>query len=215
MRLENEDEAVLGRITSFSSEGRLASSQGEDFSIRAVQENRDIAEDLREQYLKYRVNIRVLGVLREEGNRATFVPSHRRLPHVGSPVAFPSDAVLREIAGHNSDGVTIGHLALGEYVYGRVEVWRGGCRSNISVAAPFVWRCLTGSAMARFHTPLIEPDMQICRIRLSDKTSRLHPRRAASKLCQPYEPEVPVKVREWIAPALASSDFVLGSEPPA
>jgi hypothetical protein len=24
--------------------------------------------------------------------------------------------------------------------FGRVEVWRGGCRSNISVAAPFVWR---------------------------------------------------------------------------
>jgi hypothetical protein len=35
----------------------------------------------------------------------------------------------------------------------------------------------------RFHTPLIEPDMQIFRIRLSDKTSRLHPRRAATKLC--------------------------------
>jgi hypothetical protein len=34
-----------------------------------------------------------------------------------------------------------------------------------------------------FHTPLIEPDMQIFRIRLSDKTSRLHPRRAAAKLC--------------------------------
>ena len=117
VRLENEDEAVLGRITSFSSEGRLASSQGEDFSIRAVQENRDVSEDLREQYLKYRVNIRVLGVLRKEGNRVTFVPSHRRLPHVGSPVAFPTDAVVREIAGHNSDGVTIGHLALGEYVY--------------------------------------------------------------------------------------------------
>jgi len=30
----------------------------------------------------------------------------------------------------------------------RVEVWRGCCRSNISVAAPFVWRCLTGSAVA-------------------------------------------------------------------
>src|SRR6201987_3202158 len=39
----------------------------------------------------------------------------------------------------------------------------------------------------RFHTPLIEPDMQICRIRLSDKTSRLHPRRAATKLCEAYE----------------------------
>jgi hypothetical protein len=44
--------------------------------------------------------------------------------------------------------------------------------------------------------------MQICRIRLSDKTSCLYPRRPASKLCQPYEPEMPVKVREWIAPAL-------------
>jgi hypothetical protein len=31
---------------------------------------------------------------------------------------------------------------------GRVEVWRGGCRSNVSVAAPFVWRCLTASALA-------------------------------------------------------------------
>src|SRR5437016_1580113 len=61
----------------------------------------------------------------------------------------------------------------------------------------------------RFHTPLIEPDMQIFRIRLSDKTSRLHPRRAATKLCQAYEPEVPVKVREWIAPALTSPDPVL------
>src|SRR5689334_8700207 len=53
------------------------------------------------------------------------------------------------------------------------------------------------------------------RIRLSDKTSRLHPRRAAAKLCQTYEPEVPVEVREWIAAALASPDVVLGSEPPA
>src|SRR4029077_13028882 len=35
----------------------------------------------------------------------------------------------------------------------------------------------------RFHTPLIEPDMPISRIRLSDKTSRLHPRRAATKRC--------------------------------
>src|SRR6516165_4274627 len=57
--------------------------------------------------------------------------------------------------------------------------------------------------------------MQICCIRLSDKTSRLHPRRAATKLGQAYEPEVPIKVREWISSALASPDFVLGSQPPA
>jgi hypothetical protein len=56
---------------------------------------------------------------------------------------------------------------------GRVEMWRGGCRLNISVAAPFVWRCLSGSPWLRFHIPLIEPDRQISRIRLSDKNSRL------------------------------------------
>jgi hypothetical protein len=33
---------------------------------------------------------------------------------------------------------------------GRVEMWRGGFRSNISVSAPFVWRCLIGSAVAPF-----------------------------------------------------------------
>ncbi len=33
----------------------------------------------------------------------------------------------------------------------------------------------------RFHIPLIEPDMQISRIRLSDNTSRLHPRHVVPK----------------------------------
>src|SRR3954462_1234052 len=37
----------------------------------------------------------------------------------------------------------------------------------------------------RFHTPLIEPDMQISRIRLSDKTSRLHPRQVRSFSLRP------------------------------
>ena len=37
--------------------------------------------------------------------------------------------------------------------HGRVEVWRSGCRLNISVAAPFVWRCLTGSTVAPFPHP--------------------------------------------------------------
>lgn len=117
VQLETPDEAVLGRIASFSSEGKLSFGSGEEFNIRAVREDRPIPEDLREQYLKYRVNIRVLGVLRRNGKGLTFVPSHRRLPHVGSKVAFPSHEVLREIAGHNIDGAPIGHLAFGEYIY--------------------------------------------------------------------------------------------------
>src|SRR5467141_4521603 len=57
--------------------------------------------------------------------------------------------------------------------------------------------------------------MQISRIRLSDKTSRLHPRHVVPKPAQAYEPEVPVKVREWISSALASPDLVLEAQPPA
>src|SRR5258705_13540077 len=67
----------------------------------------------------------------------------------------------------------------------------------------------------RFHTPLIEPDMQPPRIRLSDKTPRLHPRHVVPKPAQAYEPEVPVEVREWIGPAPASPDLVLNAQPPA
>lgn len=118
VQLETPAEAVLGRITALSSAGRLSSIGGEEFNIRAVQERRPIPEDLREQYLKYRVDIRVLGVVRshlQEG--ITFVPSHRRLPHVGSPVAFPSGEVLQQIAGHFNAGAELGHLAYGEYVY--------------------------------------------------------------------------------------------------
>ena len=67
----------------------------------------------------------------------------------------------------------------------------------------------------RLHTSLIEPDMQISRIRLSDKTSRLHPRHVVPKPTKAYEPEVPVKVGEWIGPALATPDLVLDAQPPA
>jgi uncharacterized protein len=117
VQLESPNEAVLGRITALSSEGKLSSPSGEEFNIRAVREHREVPDDLREDYLKYRVNIRVLGVLRCNGASLTFVPSHRRLPHVGSRVAFPSGEVLREIAGHNDQGAPIGYFALGEYIY--------------------------------------------------------------------------------------------------
>lgn len=142
VQLESPDEGVLGRIASFSSEGKLSFGSGEEFNLRAVREDRPIPEDLREQYLKYRVNIRVLGVLRNSGTTLTFVPSHRRLPHVGSKVAFPSPEVLREIAGHNLAGVAIGHLAFGEYIYAagsaalQPEAWMQLLKPEILVRFP-------------------------------------------------------------------------------
>lgn len=117
VQLENPDEAVLGRICSLAAEGRLSTSSGEQYSIRAVNEGRQVPDHLREEYLRYRVNIRVLGVLRSEDGDVTFAPSHRRLPHVGSPVAFPSEEVLRCLIRHYSEGADLGFFALGEYIY--------------------------------------------------------------------------------------------------
>src|SRR5215210_8186916 len=52
VQLETPEEAVLGRISSLSSEGKLSAGMGEEFSIRAVKESRTVPEDIREQYLK-------------------------------------------------------------------------------------------------------------------------------------------------------------------
>lgn len=125
VQLETPDEAVLGRITSLASEGKLSSGAGEEFNLRAMREGRQVPEGLRVDYLKYRIDIRVLGVLRKAGEKVVFVASHRRLPHVGSPIAFPSMELLQELVGQNlksADGKTpaakLGHYALGEFIYG-------------------------------------------------------------------------------------------------
>ncbi|MGI5133183.1 ATP-binding protein [Pseudonocardia sp. CA-107938] len=120
VQLEHNREAVFGRITTIAAQGRLVSPIGEDYAVRAVRDQREIPEELRDQYLKYKVNIRVLGVLRQEGDKLLFVPSHRRLPHVGSPVAFLSPDVLAEVANANDpdpEAAEIGYLAFGEFVY--------------------------------------------------------------------------------------------------
>ena len=99
-----------------------------------------IPDELRDQYLKYRVDIRVLGVERLAGDKLIFVPSHRRLPHVGAKVALCSPEVLREVANASGpEGIgtatidtaaaEIGFLAFGEFVYagddprGQPEDW--------------------------------------------------------------------------------------------
>src|SRR5262249_16181429 len=50
--------------------------------------------------------------------------------------------------GANFAGIGILHNLCPAHCRGRVEVWRSCCRLSISVAAPFVRRCLTGSALA-------------------------------------------------------------------
>lgn len=118
VELENEDEAVLGRISSLQSMGRLSGSAGSEYSIRALQRGSSIPEDIRVDHLRYKVDVRVLGLLRKVNGTVVFAPSHRRLPHVGSRVAFPEDPVLKEISADRKEfGVPLGHLAMGEFVF--------------------------------------------------------------------------------------------------
>ena len=71
---------------------------------------------------------------------------------------------------------------------------RGGLGGAYSVADPFVGRCLTSELLHgkssleappcfRFHTPLIEPDVRICRIRLSEKTHAIAEAIACDAVC--------------------------------
>ena len=98
---------------------------------------------------------------------------------------------------------------------GRVEMWRGGGRSDISVAAPFVWRCLSGSTVAPFPHPAHRTGRADFPHPALGQDSRLRPRHVAAERGQAYEREVPVEVREWISPAPASSDLMLEAQPPA
>src|ERR1039457_2382643 len=64
-----------------------------------------------------------------------------------------------------------------------VEVWRGGLGGAYrlptlsSVGASLAPPCF------RFHTPLIEPDVRICRIRLSEKTHAIAVAIACDAVC--------------------------------
>src|SRR5215510_2930621 len=99
---------------------------------------------------------------------------------------------------------------------GRVEMWRGGSRFGLSVAAPFVWRCPSTLTVAPFPHPA----------RRTGHADRPHPALGqdftpshtpgcAAARGQAYETVVPVEVREWIGPAPASPDLVLVAQPPA
>jgi hypothetical protein len=51
------------------------------------------------------------------------------------------------------DETSMVDVMLMQALMSRVEMWRGGCRSHISVSASFVWRCLSGATVAPFPHP--------------------------------------------------------------
>ena len=121
IELSRNDEAVLGRITTVRSAGKLAGAPGDDLGLKTIEHQTPMSEDIKNQFLRYKVSLRLLGILRETrtGNdsKINITPSNRRLPHLGSKVAFLDDSVLRKVAGADRDGSEIGYLAFGEFVY--------------------------------------------------------------------------------------------------
>ena len=99
VELGSEEEASLGRITRFVPTGLLTSAEGEDYLNTMQMRHQTVPEDLKEQRLKYRVQIKLLGAVKVQDGGITYVPSQRRLPHLGARVACRVPPYFRRFAG--------------------------------------------------------------------------------------------------------------------
>jgi len=117
IELGSQEEAALGRITRFVPSGLLATSEGEDYVNTMQRRRQQVPEDLKQQRLKYRVQVKLLGAVRQMGSQIVYVPSQRRLPHLGAMVALPSPAVLQELCRLSKGDTELGDYVLGEFVY--------------------------------------------------------------------------------------------------
>ena len=77
----------------------------------------NVPEDLKQQRLKYRVQVKLLGAVRTKDEGIIYVPSQRRLPHLGARVALPSDKVLQELCKLSRGTTELGAYVLGEFVF--------------------------------------------------------------------------------------------------
>lgn len=117
IELGSPEEAALGRITRFVPSGLLATAEGEDYVNTMQRRNQGVPEDLKQQRLKYRVQIKLLGAVRQLSNKVLYIPSQRRLPHLGARVALPSAAVLNELCKLSRGDTDLGDYVLGEFVF--------------------------------------------------------------------------------------------------
>jgi hypothetical protein len=118
IELGSQEEAALGRITRFVPAGLLAGPEGEDYVNTMQRRQQPVPEDLKRQRLKYRVQVKLLGAVRVDNGTVVYVPSQRRLPHLGARVALPSATVLQELCRLSRGTTELGDYVLGEFVYG-------------------------------------------------------------------------------------------------
>jgi hypothetical protein len=65
------------------------------------------------------------------------------------------------------------------------------CRGALHVNRPFRLAVPEYHPVPRLHLPLVEPDVRVSRIRLSDKVSHRRTREVAGSALEPEQPESP------------------------
>ncbi len=115
----------MGRVTRFVPSGLLATAEGEDYVNTMQRRQQAVPEDLKQQRLKYRVQVKLLGAVRVVSNKVMYVPSQRRLPHLGAKVALPSAALLSELCKLSQGETDLGDYVLGEFVYSGAKAVQG------------------------------------------------------------------------------------------
>lgn len=114
---------ILGRVTRALPIGDLFTPAGEDYLVDLVRLQHEVPEEVKQGRLRYRINLRLLGQLSEDGpGEIVYTPAIRQVPHVGAAVGFPTEEVTRFIArgcanSGDDPGPVIGHLAVGDLAF--------------------------------------------------------------------------------------------------
>ena len=124
VELGTPDESALGRITRFVPVGVLAGFEGEEYLAEMQRSQREVPAQLKEGRLRYNVKVRLLGGLRVDRDGGTpslrFVPTSRKLPHLGARVALPGSEILEylcNLGAQTDTAQTIGFFSLGEMIF--------------------------------------------------------------------------------------------------
>ena len=112
--IHNVRDSIVSRVTDYSPRGEFTSIMGEKWlnDIAAEEMVDEIGHDIKRSKISYKVRIKVLGSLSDNG----FSPGMRRIPQITSKVYLPGRETVRRIIGsamqEQSGGVHVGDYSL-------------------------------------------------------------------------------------------------------
>ncbi|MCE2498796.1 MAG: hypothetical protein J4F28_07415 [Nitrosopumilaceae archaeon] len=112
--IHNIRDSIVARVTDYSPRGEFTSIMGEKWlnDIAAEEMIDEIGHDIKRSKISYKVRIKVLGSLSDDG----FSPGMRRIPQITSKVYLPGKEAVKRIIGsamqEQSGGAHIGNYSL-------------------------------------------------------------------------------------------------------